>query len=212
MDNKTLSFTSEQLFNTLDNHLVTDSSPSEYLSGIVNDPGFKEYPFQFLYQLQFVEQSPIYHPEGNVWNHTLLVVDEAAKRRSKSVDPFVFMWAALLHDIGKPATTKVRHGKITSYNHEKIGAQLAFEFLSLFKDDQAFIENVCTLIQFHMQPLFVVKNLPYANIREMERKSNIHEIALLGLCDRLGRTGASQSEEEKNIDIFIKKCNEFERR
>lgn len=201
-----------KLFHGLNYHLLTDFSPSEYLSDIVNDSRFREYPFRFLYQLQFAEQSPIYHPEGNVWNHTLLVVDEAAKRKAESVDSVVLMWAALLHDIGKPATTKVRHGKITSYNHEKLGAELASEFLSLFIDDEGLIENVCTLIQFHMQPLFVVKNLPYANIREMRQKSNIHEIALLGLCDRLGRTGASKLEEEKNMAIFIKKCNEFERR
>ena len=203
---------SKQLFYTLNNHLITDYSPSNYLSDLLNEPTFQEYPFSMLRMLQFVEQSPIYHPEGNVWNHTLLVVDEAAKRKSASENPSVFMWASLLHDIGKPATTKVRHGKITSYHHEKVGADLAYEFLSLFIDDQLFIENVCSLILFHMQLLFVVRNLPYANIPDMIQQTSIHEVALLGLCDRLGRIGASQQEEEKNIDIFIKKCNEFERR
>lgn len=203
---------SVQLFHTLNNHLITDYSPSKYLSDIVKVPAFKEYPFSILHQLQFVEQSPVYHPEGNVWNHTLLVVDEAAKRKTASQNPSAFMWSALLHDIGKPSTTKVRHGKITSYHHEKAGAHLAYEFLSLFIDNHLFIEHVCSLILFHMQILFVVKNLPYANIPDMEQQSNIHEIALLGLCDRLGRLGASQAEEEKNIDVFIKKCNEFERR
>lgn len=201
-----------QLFDTLNNHLITDDSPSEYLSELLKESAFKEYPFSILHQLQFVEQSPIYHPEGNVWNHTLLVVDEAAKRKAASHNPSALMWAALLHDIGKPSTTKVRHGKITSYNHEKVGAHLANEFLSLFIDDHLFIEHVCSLILFHMQILFVVKSLPYANIPDMKQQSNIHEIALLGLCDRLGRIGASQLEEEKNIDIFIKKCNQLERR
>ena len=212
MDSKILSSSSKQLFYTLNNHLVTDSSPSKYLSDILTTPEFKEFPFNILYQLQFVNQSPVHHPEGNVWNHTLLVVDEAAKRKADCKDPSVFMWAALLHDVGKPSTTKVRHGKITSYNHEEVGAHLANEFLSLFTDDKVFIKSVCSLVLFHMQFLFVVKNLQYANIPAMKQQSNIHEIALLGLCDRLGRIGSSRLEEEKNINIFIKKCNEFERR
>jgi putative nucleotidyltransferase with HDIG domain len=49
----------------------------------------------------------------------LLVVDEAAKRKAYSTDQRVFMWAALLHDIGKPASTRLRKGRITAYNHDK---------------------------------------------------------------------------------------------
>ncbi len=69
-------------------------------------------------------QSPQHHPEGSVWNHTLLVVDEAAKIKEQSADPRTFMWAALLHDLGKPSTTMRRKSKITSYDHDKVGAQL----------------------------------------------------------------------------------------
>lgn len=43
-----------------------------------------------------------FHPEGNVMNHTLLVVDLAALCRQKTSWPLAFMWSALLHDIGKP--------------------------------------------------------------------------------------------------------------
>lgn len=212
MNNGPKSFSSKELFNALNYHLIMEHYPSRYLSELLSEPEFKEYPFNILYQLQFVEQSPEHHPEGNVWNHTLLVVDEAAKRKVDSKNPSVFMWAALLHDVGKTSTTKVRHGKITAYNHEKVGAQLAYDFLSFFTEDKLFIDDVCSFVLFHMQLLFVVKNLPYANISAMKQQSDIHEIALLGLCDRLGRTGASQLEEEKNVDIFINKCNKFERR
>lgn len=212
MDNIDLSNTSKELFHNIGTHLIEDSTPSKYLSNEIKNPKFKEYPFNLLEQLQFTEQSPTYHPEGNVWNHTLMVVDEAAKRKNQSKNPTVFMWAALLHDIGKPSVTKIKHNKITAYNHDKVGAQLAYEFLSHFTNDKIFIENVCALILFHMQILYVVKNLPYADISDMINQSDIQEIALLGLSDRLGRTGASQKEEENNINAFINKCKTVERK
>jgi putative nucleotidyltransferase with HDIG domain len=200
------------LFQDIGNHITKDASPSDYLTEIIKNPEFKQYPFSLLYQLQFTEQSPVYHPEGTVWNHTLLVVDEAAKRKNQSKNPSVFMWAALLHDIGKPSTTKNRHGKITAYNHDQIGAKLAREFLSLFTSEKLFIDHVCALIQYHMQILYVVKNMQYADIKGMLKQVDIQDIALLGLCDRLGRTGVSLKEEENNIKLFIDKCEALERK
>jgi hypothetical protein len=57
-----------------------------------------------------------------------------------------------------------------------------------------------------MQILFVDKNLPFADIKTMKRQTDIWEIALLGLCDRLGRLGANRILEEENIKMFLKKC------
>lgn len=212
MDTNYTTNSSLTLFQDIENHLMKEDTPSIYLAEVIKSPEFKQYPFSLLYQLQFTDQSPVYHPEGNVWNHTLLVVDEAAKRKHQSKNPSSFMWAALLHDIGKPSTTKMRHGKITAYNHDQIGAKLAREFLSQFTSEKLFIDHICALIQYHMQILYVVKNLQYADIKGMIKQSDIQEIALLGLCDRLGRTGASQEEEETNIKIFMNKCKALERK
>lgn len=212
MDTGNIVMSLDELYKDVNAHLITDSIPSIYLSNAIKKPEFQKPPFHLLYQLKFTEQSPIHHPEGNVWNHTLLVVDEAAKRKNLCRDPAVFMWASLLHDIGKPSTTENKNGKITSYNHDKIGANLAHDFLSGFTKDQFFIESVCSFIEFHMHILYVVKKLPYANIPEMLKKTDINEIALLGLCDRLGRKGASPKEEENTIRHFVKICKTFERR
>lgn len=51
--------------------------------------------------LQDVEQNPKYHPEGNVFIHTMMVIDEGAINREKSNDKRAFMWSLLLHDVGK---------------------------------------------------------------------------------------------------------------
>lgn len=200
---------SQELFNSINQHLMNDQVPSEYLNQVSQQPEFKIHPFQMLLELKETEQSKEHHPEGNVWIHTLLVVDQAAKRRHQSKNPTVFMWAALLHDIGKPATTKTRKGKITSYNHETVGAELANKFLSALTEDTEFTESVCSLIKYHMQILFVTKDLQFADIKGMEQESDISEIALLGLCDRLGRKGASKVEEEENIKLFLKKCKYY---
>jgi putative nucleotidyltransferase with HDIG domain len=87
-------------------------------------------------RLKKVPQSPKHHPEGNVWNHTMLVVDEAAGKKGQSKDPEAFMWAALLHDIGKADATNQKKGRITAYNHEKVGAEQAGEFLREFMEDK----------------------------------------------------------------------------
>jgi len=156
-----------------------------------------------LKKLETTPQSPVHHPEGNVWNHTLLVVDEAAGRKSESGDPRVFMWAALLHDIGKPATTRVRKGRITAYEHDRVGAELTREFLAALTDDMVFTDKVVSLVKYHMQALYVTNDLPFQDIAGMIKNTDIREVALLCLCDRLGRTGASRREEERQIRLFL---------
>ncbi|MDF2838350.1 MAG: putative superfamily hydrolase [Evtepia sp.] len=166
----------------------------------------KEYPLVMLFDLQKTEQSKLHHPEGNVWNHTCLVVDEAAKVREKSSDPTVFMWAALLHDIGKPSTTRMRRGRITAYDHDKQGQALSEEFLRVFTEDQELIQKVGKLVRYHMQPLFVLKGLPFAEVGKMKRETNLQDIALLSYCDRMGRTNSDEEEEGRKTREFLQKC------
>lgn len=200
----------EDLYLELEGHLMKDSKPSIYLGSQYWNPLFRKYPFDLLYQLKQTEQSRKYHPEGNVWNHTLLVVDEAAHVRKRSKEPLVFMWAALLHDIGKPSTTKRKSGRIISYNHDVIGEELAREFLSYFEKEELFIESVCGLVRYHMQILLVTKNNQYADIEGMMKRANIRELALLGMCDRMGRGKQNREKEADNIRAFLKACGEEE--
>ena len=194
------------LFEEIERHLLSDEKPSRFLSELAGSPVLRQYPFNMLERLRNTPQSPRYHPEGSVWNHTLLVVDEAAENRNKSADPRSFMWAALLHDIGKPTTTMCRKGKITSYDHDKAGARLTREFLGAFTADTDFIEQTAQLIRYHMQPLFVGRNLPFADVKGMNRNTDVGEVALLGLCDRLGRQGADRRQEQENIRAFLEGC------
>lgn len=193
-------------YHEIKTHLLQDTRPSEYFNKIYDNPIFSRHPFAMLYKLRKTKQSPEHHPEGNVWNHTMLVIDEAAKVKNQSKNSEVFMWAALLHDIGKPATTKIKRGRITSYRHDEEGAKLAREFFSFFTEDNTFIKQVCNLIRYHMQILFVVNNMHFADIEGMKRCVDVHEIALLGLCDRLGRGNNIPQKEHLNIKQFLHAC------
>ena len=77
-------------------------------------------PF-YLQDLDTTHQRTDYHPEGSVWNHTMLVTDLAALCKHHTSEPLWFMWSALLHDIGKPlVTTPEGH----AYGHAEEGAAL----------------------------------------------------------------------------------------
>jgi len=192
----------QELFKEIEFHLMNDDKPSLYLNEISNTPLFREYPFQFIYSLKGVPQSPKYHPEGDAWEHTMLVINEASKVKKNSSDSKAFMWGALLHDIGKSKTTRIRKGRITSYDHDTVGAGLAKLFLEEFALDEALAETIVNLVRYHMHLLYVTKRLPYGDIDGLKKQTNINDIALLGWCDRMGRTNADPFLEHKNIELF----------
>lgn len=197
------------IFEEFDKHLMEDKVPSIYFNEMLRGGLFyKVYPFKMLGDLVKTPQSIQHHPEGNVWNHTMLVVDRAAENRLKSSSPRVFMWAALLHDIGKPSTTKERKEKVTSYDHDKVGEKLTHIFLDQLTEDKDFINSVAKMVRWHMQTLFVVKDMPFADVDTMLEQVALEEIALLSLCDRLGRgrmTLEKEAYERENIERFIQK-------
>lgn len=193
------------VFQQIEEHLLKDETPSLYLKELAKEPIFKEAPFAMLYRMEQTEQSPEHHSEGNVWIHTCMVVDEAAKVKEQSSDRRVFMWAAFLHDLGKPDTTRVRKGKITAYNHDQVGTTLAKKFLEFFGEEDEFITKVCALIKYHMHILYVVKDLSFGNPGMLKTETDPKEVALLGWCDRMGRGGADPLQEKKNIELFYSK-------
>lgn len=201
--------TATTLFSEIDRCLSADGQPSGFLTDVSEEPVFRKPPFDMLYALKTTEQNPRYHPEGSVWNHTMLVVDMAAYVRGSSSGPRAFMWAALLHDIGKAPTTRLRKGRLTSYDHDRVGARMAREFLLYFTADSSFIDKVCNLVRWHMQVLFAVKQPHSAGIREMSESADIRDVALLGLCDRLGRFDADREYEIKSIRGFLEQCEKM---
>jgi putative nucleotidyltransferase with HDIG domain len=196
-------------FEEITSHLMEDEKPSNYINEIARTEIFNEYPFHMLQKLKTTEQSKKYHPEGSVWNHTMLVLDEAAKVRTRSKEPKEFMWAALLHDIGKPATTRIRKEKITSYDHDTVGERLCREFLKELGAEEEFVRKVSALVRYHMHILYLLKGLPYADRSGLAKNVDAEDIALLCKCDRLGRTGADVLEEEAQYREFLRRIKQI---
>ncbi len=189
----------QKVFKDIDEHILKDEKPSNYINKLYEEGKLEEYPFDMLTILRKIDQSPKYHPEGSVWNHIMMVLDNGAKERDKSENERIFMWACLLHDIGKGTTTKIRKGRITSYNHDKEGERLSIKFLKCFTEDEEFIKEVSKLVRWHMQPLFVNKNLPFKDIESMVKEVSIKEIALISLCDRLGREVCQKEKKKRKL-------------
>ena len=103
-----------------------------------------------------VPQNPRFHTEGDVWNHTMLVLDAAAQYRERAGRPLGLMLAALTHDFGKPATTELESGVFHAYGHEEAGAALAERFLRRLTNETALIEYVSNLTALHMKPNVIV--------------------------------------------------------
>ena len=184
-------------------HLALDEAPSKYL--IKNREHLKNTPLERIYDLQKVEQEPKFHPEGNVWNHTVQVVDNAAKLKKYANKINEFMFAAMLHDIGKGATTKRnKDGKLISYNHDEVGAKLVEEILKRCDSEFLDISYVSKLVKYHMHHLYIVKNLPYGNTEEMIKEANLNDLVLLFICDRLGRNQKTTEEKMKEINDINK--------
>jgi tRNA nucleotidyltransferase (CCA-adding enzyme) len=118
----------ERILRELTQMLLYSNRPSTGLR-YLEQCGVIERRHPALYSLKSCIQSLAHHPEGDVWEHTLLVVDRAAELRVKSRDPQTLMWAALLHDIGKPGVTRQEGEKVTAYGHDTQGEELARRFL-----------------------------------------------------------------------------------
>jgi putative nucleotidyltransferase with HDIG domain len=201
----------ENLFEIFDTHLMNDEKPSDYFNTLTRESFHSNHQYlDLLFDLKNIEQNPKYHPEGNVWNHTMMVIDLAAKYKLISLNQRVFMWASLLHDIGKSTTTTMKKGRLVSYNHDKEGQKLAKKFLEIHTEDAAFIQKTSALVRWHMQPFFIAKDLPFADIPALIRDIQPSEVGLFSYCDRLGRgpiTKENKSEVNLTLAKFIKKCS-----
>ncbi|WP_167631791.1 CCA tRNA nucleotidyltransferase [Mariprofundus ferrooxydans] len=112
-----------------------------------------------LQALQQCPQDPRWHPEGDVWVHTLQVVDKAAEMAKKHhlsrPDREHLLFAALCHDLGKPETTVQQpDGRIGSPGHSKAGVPLTRRLLQRMHAPGAIGKIVVPLVQEHITHLF----------------------------------------------------------
>lgn len=111
-----------------------------------------DYFYYELKQLINLKQNPIYHPEGDVWNHIMCCLDEATKYRNMTSDSYKFMLLVLFHDLGKIVSTTIDDKQIHSYNHETKGEPIIRHALHRFTDNKDVISYVINMSLLHMKP------------------------------------------------------------
>jgi len=96
--------------------------------------------------LSEVPQDPRWHPEGDVWTHTLLVIENLPKNAT-----FAMALSALFHDIGKATATKILDtSRITAHGHENVSKKMTNEILDGFGADSELKRQVLFLVARHM--------------------------------------------------------------
>ncbi|MGH0033952.1 MAG: CCA tRNA nucleotidyltransferase [Myxococcota bacterium] len=104
-----------------------------------------------------VPQDPTWHPEGDVWVHTAMVLDAAvALRTGERAADEALGFAALAHDFGKPATTVRERGRLRSPGHDVAGVPRCHAFLERLRAPNDLRGRVATLVRHHLAPALLV--------------------------------------------------------
>lgn len=110
-------------------------------------------------RLRGVEQPLRFHPEGDVWQHTLMML-ELLQNKGNSDENMSLAWAALLHDAGKALTRTEDENGVHFYGHVQRGEEIAENIMQRLRFSRARSETVLNLIHYHMVFMNVHKMRP----------------------------------------------------
>lgn len=191
---------SERIWGEIEKLLVRAPEPSRGLEAL-RELGVLPKLFPELDALVDCPQDPEHHPEGDVWTHTKLVVDEATEvvgdlgRAHRTT----VMLAALCHDLGKPATTKVVDGRIRQLAHDRAGVAPTEALLGRLRvhtlDGFHARDQVLALVDEHLVPSHFYKDRDHVTdgaFRRLARRVHCGLLARVSRADLLGRTGAAR--------------------
>ncbi len=159
--------------------------------------------------LEHTEQEADWHPEGNVWNHTMLVVDAAAKiarlEQLKNDDDndemLVVMLGALCHDLGKATTTEkmLKEGvmRITAHGHDIAGVEPTESLLKTLHVKKDTVKKVVSIVKAHM---YHVGNSEPSE-KQIRKLSIRLEPANIRLWDLVCRSDSNGRGEEEFRDV-----------
>ena len=157
-------------------------------------------------------QDAEWHPEGDVWTHTLMVIDEARKRNDDLDRPRLatLMLSAVCHDLGKPATTAMIDGRVRSPGHEAAGVPLAtaiLERLNLNTLDNFDVRTqVLGITAEHLRPSAFYKQKDTVTdgaFRRLAQKVNLELLVRFDRADCHGRAGTFDCSA---MDWFIERA------
>lgn len=132
-----------------------------------------------------VEQSPDYHPEGDVFTHTMLTLSHL------DAPTETLAYGCLLHDVGKPVCVRRDEERLTFYGHTEKGAQMAEEVLKRLRRSRATRERVAYLVRNHLRHL-QAPQMRLATLKRFLGEDGIDELLELTRIDALSANGDLQ--------------------
>jgi tRNA nucleotidyltransferase (CCA-adding enzyme) len=187
---------SERIWGELEKLLIQAARPSIGLA-LALDLGVIDQLLPEMKPLVGCEQEPEWHPEGDVWTHTLMVIDKARELNADLDRPrlITVMLGAVCHDLGKPPTTAVIDGRIRSMEHEQAGVEPALRLLDRLNihtiDGFDVRAQVVGLVANHLKPgmFYKADNVGDGAFRRLAQKVDMELLARVARADCLGRAG-----------------------
>jgi len=113
---------------------------------LLDESGLLQHVLPEISVMKGVEQPPEFHPEGDVFVHTLLLLENLP-----APCPMTLAWGALLHDVGKPATFRVASDRIRFDNHVEVGVKMAEEICRRLRFSNDETGQILALVDNHMR-------------------------------------------------------------
>ena len=180
----------ERVYEELNKALLKAEKPSIFFEELRRMDSLQTH-FPELEGLIGVRQDPIWHPEGDVWTHTMMVVDEAARLRAKAQKPRFFMLSALCHDFGKKYAFQPDGERIHASGHETAGLEDIQAFLERLTNEAEAFRYVPNMTILHMQPCQLVRQQSEKNayMQLFDKSVCPEDLLLLAQADTNGKTG-----------------------
>lgn len=198
---------SERVVNELTKSLDTDK-PSIFF-GVLKNAEVLDIHFKEIKDLIGAEQPPKYHPEGDAYNHTMLVLDMAADltKHFELQRRLEIRFSALVHDLGKGATPKEQYPH--HYGHENSGAELVRKFANKMKIPNNWIKCGKTACREHMRGGIFYKMKPSTKVEFIERVNKtllgLEGLQIVVICDKTSG-GRESNKEDISFEEIGRKC------
>jgi len=195
----------ERIWGEFEKLLLLSRHPSIGLKAAL-ELGIIDQLFPELKALIGCQQDPDYHPEGDVWTHTLMVIDEAARiiddlPKEKQL---AVMLAALCHDLGKPLVTRRENGKVRAPDHDSAAAVPTAKMLDRLNihtlNNYRLRSSILALVLHHLKPHRWHRKreqITDGDFRRLARRCELDLLYRVAKADALGRAGDFGAEAEE---------------
>lgn len=188
----------ERIMGELEKALLKAEKPSIFFK-VLHSMGQMNDWFPEVEMLRDVPQDPIHHPEGSVWNHTMMTLDYAASIKEQAEFPLGLMMTALVHDFGKILVTVADGDRVHAYGHEEKGLSLVQKFLDRISNEIKLQKYVLNMTGNHMKP-----NMYYKDRSDRKKFCKMfdesvcpEDLLLMAKADHFGRIDPSPYDEQE---------------